>query len=281
MRQAIEKMNQYIRIPVLFGLLFPLAGFSRSYGQQVSQANTSVSEIADRYCLEIVDNGVAFPVRTSHGLISGDDADPASLNRYSGLFVQEFCLYPETLIRKIKLKRVIFCTQLAFAGQRRNAIPDFEHDTLFLEVNRGNFDNIYMRKVIHHELFHIIDFYDDGSLYRDQSWSDLNPQTFEYGTGGRNAQSLAVTSVVNDESRGFLNHYSTTGVEEDKAEVFANLIVNPTYVNNRVETDEVLALKVQTMKQLLLAFCPEMNDEYWSSTVPAIRLAQIDIPNAR
>jgi hypothetical protein len=274
-------MSKYVRFHILFVLVFLLCGSGRSFGQQSRKGTSRVSEIADRFRIEMVDKGIAFPVRTTHGQISGDDADPASLKNYLDLFAQEFCLYPVTLIQKIRLKRVIFCTQLAFAGQRRNAIPDFENNTLYLEVKRGSYDRVYMRKVIHHELFHIIDYYDDGYLYQDQRWSNLNPKAFVYGTGGRNAQNLATTSLLSDVSRGFLNHYSTTGVEEDKAEIFANLIVNPTYVNNRIETDDVLAVKVQTMKRLLLAFCPEMNDEYWGDTIPTIRLAQSDVRTAK
>ena len=59
------------------------------------------------------------------------------------------------------------------------------------------------------------------------------------------------------------------------------MIVNPTYVNNRIKNDDVLAVKVQTMKRLLIAFCPEMNDEYWRVTVPAIRQAQPDVRTAQ
>jgi hypothetical protein len=270
-------MSPYLRFPFLFVLVFVLCCSGRSYGQPASKATTGVSEIANRFRIEVVDKGIAFPVRTTHGQISGDDADPASLRNYVDLFAQEFCLYPVTLIQKIQLKRVVLCTQLAYAGQRRNAIPDFEHNTLYLEVKRGNYDRVYMRQVIHHELFHIIDYHDDRSLYQDQRWSNLNPKAFVYGTGGRNAQNLATTSLLTNESPGFLNHYSTTGVEEDKAEVFATMIVNPTYVNNRIKNDDVLAVKVQMMKRLLIAFCPEMNDEYWRVTIPAFRQAQPDV----
>ncbi len=62
---------------------------------------------------------------------------------------------------------VVRARELTFAGQRRNAIPDFEHDTLYLDVSRGAYSKSYFRKVIHHEFFHIIDYRDDGSLYND------------------------------------------------------------------------------------------------------------------
>src|SRR5204863_9871526 len=62
---------------------------------------------------------------------------------------------------------------------------------------------------------------------------------------------------------GFLNHFSTFGVNEDKAEVFANLIVDSAYVERRATKDPVLRAKVQRMRELLAEFCPAVNDEFW------------------
>ena len=109
---------------------------------------------------------------------------------------------------------MVLCKELSFAGQRRNAIPDCEHETLYLDVSRGSYSKTYLRGVIHHEFFHIIDFRDDGSVYQDKRWKALNPEKFRYGSGGRTVQDLAKTSVLTDKYPGFLNHYSTTGVEE-------------------------------------------------------------------
>jgi hypothetical protein len=152
---------------------------------------------------------------------------------------------------------------LSFDGQRRSAIPDFESDILYLDVCRGWPNRLYLRKVLHHEFFHILDYRDDGSVYEDPSWSELNPPEFAYGSGGRNAQGRADTSVLNDQHPGFLNHYSTTGVEEDKAEIFANLIVEPLKMKERVEADAVLRRKVDRLKELVMRFCPEIDEGFW------------------
>ena len=110
---------------------------------------------------------------------------------------------------------------------------------------------------------HIIDFHDDGSVYQDKDWAALNAPGFKYGSGGSKAQDQPTTSLLTDKLPGFLNHYSTTGVEEDKAEIFANLMVDFEYVQLRAEQDPVLKAKVERMKALLAAFCPAMNDDLW------------------
>jgi Putative zinc-binding metallo-peptidase len=171
--------------------------------------------------------------------------------------------YPIGLVHRSNLKRVVLCEELKFDGQRRNAIPDFEHDVLYLDVKRGDYNTLYQRKVIHHEFFHIIDYKDDGSVYADKAWDALNPASFQYGTGGRNAQENASTSLLTNRFPGFLNHYSTTGVEEDKAEVFANMMVEPKHVDTRAANDSVIKAKRDAMKSLLQEFCAEVDEEFW------------------
>jgi len=121
------------------------------------------------------------------------------------------------------------------------------------------------RSVIHHEFFHIIDYRDDGELYADRRWMDLNPVEFQYGSGGKNAQDDSSASLMTSDRPGFLNSYSRTGVEEDKAEVFANMIVNGGLLAGRASTDPVLRAKMERMKELLAKFCPEIDDTFWEA----------------
>jgi hypothetical protein len=214
------------------------------------------------YRVEVIYNGPTFPVRMYHGAITGKEADAKAVERYIPLFLAEIQLYPPELITRVRLKRIVLCEELAFAGQLRAAVPDFEHNTYYLDVSRGAHNKTYQQKVIHHDFFHIVDEV-NGKLYRDERWSALNPADFKYGNGGTNAQNRADTAVLTDKYPGFLNHYSTTGVEEDKAEVFANLIVDGPYVAGRIETDRVLKSKVERLKEELVAFCPEVNEKFW------------------
>jgi hypothetical protein len=84
----------------------------------------------------------------------------------------------------------------------------------------------------------------------------LNPAGFKYGDGGWSARDLPWTGILTDQYPGFLNHYSTTGVEEDKAEVFANLIMNEEFVKWRARCDPIVRLKVDVLKERLARFCP-------------------------
>lgn len=223
----------------------------------------SLGEVAQKQRIEVVHGAPKFPVKTTWGVVGGKPAARRNLERYTPIFAREFVLLPPSLVQKAKLKRVVMCEDLSFAGQRRNAVPDWEHDTLYLEVSRGSKHPRYLATVIHHEFFHMVDYRDDGSVYKDDAWAALNPKDFKYGNGGKNWQNDGKTTVLTDKYPGFLTHYMTTGVEEDKAELFAQLVVNPQHVKDRAKTDAVLKAKVARLKQLLKTFCPDMNDEFW------------------
>lgn len=241
-----------------FGILLGLlaAGASARGG-----AAEKAAEIAKKYQLTIVTGATEFP----RGKINGRDAGAPAVDAYLKIFREEWNLYPVELVARTGLKRIILCEGLSFDGQLRAAIPDFPHDDLYLDVSRGSYSASYVRKVLHHEFFHVIDWKDDGALYSDPSWCRLNPDGFAYGRGGAAVQGDSTVSLLDDSVPGFLNKYSRAGVEEDKAELFANLVVNPSEVEKRLDSDRVLERKVERLKALLKTFSPTMDRTFWDA----------------
>jgi hypothetical protein len=221
--------------------------------------------VAKRYQLDLVTHAPGFPVATKHGPIDGAAADPADLESYTALFACEWSLYPPELVRRTGLKRVVFCKNLHFNGQRRTAIPDFEHDALYFDVTRGRHDDQYVRRVIHHEFFHVVDLKDDGKLYADERWANLNPPGFRYGPGGARLQDDPTVTTTGKDVPGFVNRYAASGVEEDKAELFSHLLVEPETVAARAEKDKYVRAKVERMKELMAAFSTAAGAEFWDA----------------
>lgn len=257
-----NRCSHFLRLIFVLGA-FLVSGSALAQRETASGRPADLEKVAATYGIQIVTTDPGFPIMTTHGAINGKVADVRELPDYGGLFVREFSLYPRELVERSRLKRVVLCSDLSFARQRRSAIPDFEHHTLYLDVSGGSSNRLYQRKVIHHEFFHILDWVDDGSVYEDATWVRLNPPGFKYGSGGSRAQDNSGTSVLTEKYPGFLNHYSTTGVEEDKAEIFANLMADSDYVRRRISKDLVLRSKVEAMKALLSQFCPQMNEDFW------------------
>jgi hypothetical protein len=256
----------------LLCLLSLLVASGCSRAPSTDAANPELAALAAKDNIQIATRNVQ--PRDSRIHAAACDAD--DLARYESLFAEEFGLYPADVIRRAGLERVVLCKELSYSGQARGAIPDFGSNTLYLDAMRGAWDPTYLRKVIHHDFFHMIDYRDDGSLYSDKDWESLNLHSFHYSNGGANAQGDSQSSVLTDRYPGFLNSYSKTGVEEDKAEVFANLMVEPNYVERRIRTDSVLRAKVAAIKRMMLQFSPDADDHFWTR-VRAVRQAAAEV----
>jgi hypothetical protein len=254
----------HLRRPVRICLLCFLLAFTACNTRQRQQGDEKTAQLAKKYDLDIVLSRPEFPVKTTHGAINGKEADHKDVDSYVPLLVSEWNLYPVELIKRSKLQRIILCQDLSFAGQQRTAIPDFEHNDLYFDVARGRHSLLYTRTVIHHEFFHVLD-YRNGTLYADERWTRLLPKGVKYGMGGKNLQDDATVSLISDDLPGFLNKYSTTGVEEDKAEVFANMIVNSKAVEERAKNDPVIRAKTVLMRDILQSFCSKMDDRFWEA----------------
>jgi hypothetical protein len=218
--------------------------------------------LEEKYGVTVACKDQKYPVNTYHGLIRATNAETAQVDRYGTVLAQEFLLYPPDFIRRSRLKRIILCRDLSFDGQDRAAVPDFEHDALYLDVIASDSSRLYERSAIHHDFFHMIDYRDDGQVYADEQWAKLNPATFQYGDGGVNMQGDPRSGVPWDKP-GFLNRYATSGVEEDKAEIFAHMMTEYALVGKRAATDDVIYKKMSAMKALLAKFCPDLNEIFW------------------
>ena len=243
-------------------------GFSRLpiVSAQTTSALLRINALQASLHIQIETTHESFPAHNNYGEIDGADPDSTALANYLPIFPHGIFLYPAKCIQRSELKKVILCQKLRFAGQERAAVPDYTHDALYLDTSRATWSPSYMRKALHHEFFHIIDWKDDGHVYEDDSWSALNATGFKYGAHGINAQDDSSMSLLADNLPGFLTKYSTTGVEEDKAELFANMMVDYPMVAARAKKDPILNAKFLRMKELLKSFCPSMDNAFWTKS---------------
>lgn len=228
-----------------------------------SPGQAGLDGLARHFHIDIRTSGMTYPVQTAWGPLDGSDAPADAVARYSPLLTVEFGRYPVQLVRRVKLKEIVLLVGLTFRGQRRNAFPDWQAHRLYLEVERGSGSPGYLRRVIHHEFFHMIDQARSGNVYRDKEWAALNPPGFAYGDGGVNRQDRPATGAATESLPGFLNDYATSGVEEDKAEVYAFLVTDPSYVLRRASAEPLLAAKMAMLKEQMQRYCREMDQRFW------------------
>ena len=153
-----------------------------------------------------------------------------NLNRYS----KEF-------LRKINLKYIVMCENLSISGINTAGIPDHVMKTLIIDLK---FNEKYFERVIHHELFHIIN---DGfrDLFDEDEWKKFNEPNFKYADCSTCSKKLGLDTYK--ATNGFFTEYSMTIPSEDMAEVFSHLITG----NYKNLNDKILSKKIEFIKDIL------------------------------
>jgi hypothetical protein len=187
------------------------------------------------------------------------------LDFFLPIFFQEFSLYPISLVSKSKLKSIFFCHSLKFStenySQYRAAVPDYTDNIMSMIYCCKETSVKYIRNVIHHEFFHFLDYVEDGKIYgKDLEWESFNLIDFEYGKGG--CYERQWKPLANDKKE-FLNFYSTTGVEEDKAEIFSFMMLKCRKVQD--VQNENLKKKFENIKSMMKKFDKEGfgSEKFW------------------
>ena len=153
-----------------------------------------------------------------------------NLNRYS----KEF-------LRKINLRYIVMCENLSISGINTAGIPDHVMKTLIIDLK---FNEKYFERVLHHELFHIInDSFKE--LFNEDEWKKFNKLNFKYADCSTCSRKLGLETYK--DTNGFFTEYSMTIPSEDMAEVYSHLISGD-YKNSN---DEILNKKIKFIKDKL------------------------------
>lgn len=223
----------------------------------------SLDALAAKYGLEIVIAKAGFEDRLNGYTVTGKAASDPDIAKYARLLTEEWSLYPIPFVRAAKTRRIVICRDLALDGQVRAAVPAFATDTMYFDVALGSYNEHFQRVVIHHEYFHVIDER-LGNMRLDPDWNALNPPGFKYGSGGEKMRTSGVGELT-DRIPAYLTPYGTSAVEEDKAELFAHLIVDPSFVSQRASKDAFLRAKVELLKKRLGAFVASLDGAWWEA----------------
>ena len=149
--------------------------------------------------------------------------------------------YSKEFLRKINLKYIVMCENLSISGINTAGIPDHVMKTLIIDLR---FNEKYFKRVIHHELFHIIN---DGykELFDEDKWKKFNKPNFEYADCSTCSKKLGLDTYEN--TNGFFTEYSKTIPSEDMAEVYSHLITG----NYEILDDKILNKKIKFIKNKL------------------------------
>ena len=150
--------------------------------------------------------------------------------------------YNQKFLKKINLKYIVLCEDLTISRINTAGIPNHVMKTLILDIN---FNENYFERVIHHEIFHIIN--DSFKEFFDENlWSDFNTSKFKYAECSTCTKKLGLDTYNN--TKGFFTEYSQSTASEDMAEVFSHLMMGV----NLNSSDPILEKKIHFIKNNLL-----------------------------
>jgi len=150
--------------------------------------------------------------------------------------------YSATFLKKINLKYIVLCEDLSISGINTAGVPNNVMKTLILDIK---FDESYFERVIHHEIFHIIND-SHKKNFNEEEWARFNHKDFKYAKCSTCSDKLGLNTYNN--TNGFFTEYSKSTASEDMAEVFSHLIFKIKKPNN----DPILKKKETFIKKNLL-----------------------------
>ena len=174
--------------------------------------------------------------------ITCEEVNINNLNTKFPLIEKNLNRYNSNFLNKIKLKYVVFCENLFISEINTGGIPDIKNRTLILDIN---FNKKYFERMIHHEIFHMIQ--NTYMKYFDEDkFSSFNHTSFNYAECSTCSNRLNLDQY--EKTDGFLTEYSKSIPSEDMAEIFSFLMTDKETIEDKINNDKILSKKVNYIK---------------------------------
>ena len=165
-----------------------------------------------------------------------------NLNRYSSVF-----------LNKINLKYIVLCENLTVSQINTAGVPNPKTKTLIVDIK---FNEEHFERVLHHEIFHMIDESHKEKFFY-QEWENFNNPEFKYAECSTCSDRLGLSLLK--QNKGFVTEYSMSTPSEDMAEVFSFLMINKKMIEDKASMDPILNNKILLIKNNILKIDENFN----------------------
>ena len=172
--------------------------------------------------------------------------DPNNLSNKFLIIKKNLNSYSPSFLKKNNIRYLVMCENLFISNINTGGIPDTKKRTLIIDIN---FNPKYFERMIHHEIFHMIQK-SNSKYFDEEKWVSLNTEDFEYAKCSTCSDRLNLDLYKNTE--GFLTEYSKSIPSEDMAEVFSFLMTDKAKVEVKSDDDMILKNKIDFIKSSLL-----------------------------
>lgn len=222
------------------------------------------TRIKSRHGIEIVTTQIPGSPWTDIVYSAATPKDDLQLLRFLQILNQELDLYPDQFFQQQQLHHIVLLKKVFFSERPADGFYRAHKNAIFLNFLHKRSNVIAQRHTIHHEIFHMIEA-NQGTLSHqpDTTWQNYNSPDFQYGLNTIKSTSHNTTTspfAMAREHPGFITPYAMLSAKEDKAEIFASLMVP---IQNKLlhrwsQNDAILGKKTQHIKTLIHKLIPSM-----------------------
>ena len=155
----------------------------------------------------------------------------------------ELNIFKKRFFEKIKLRYIVLCRELKVSEISALGFANPEMQTILLNINTDDND---FERVIHHEIFHIIEN-NYKKFFPDALWAKFNNPNFYYSGSLTNPEAYSLAKLGN--TNGFFSEYAKYSISEDMAETFSFINSRGKYVSEVINLDKILNKKVIFIKE--------------------------------
>lgn len=201
---------------------------------------------------------IIFYPTMQYAYASWQIADPQSSEGRQAYKIvsQELSKYTAANFATLGLKKVYLVKSLYVDGTFRSGMPEAQfEDAVYFDIDAKYFtseDGKYMRRTIHHEIRHLAD-YNQYNTYKpqDSKWLQCNPAQNSYLNSVASMYANPTYAHAAHPSAGFITGYATSGIDEDRAEVYAYYMTDRAYLYKTAIEDASLSCKVAQTETLI------------------------------
>jgi hypothetical protein len=192
----------------------------------------------------------------------GDAINVDQLIAALDIVTEEMSLYPDDVVRKSGLKRVVLGRNLRTDHFTLKGFMTI-FGTMYLDATLPAEE---LARTFHHEFFHQL----DGAMLRkrldaDAEWKALNPEKPGYSTQQELLMDATWARKPLEERTGFISAYARWNAAEDKAELYEWMSYTPAALDFREDGDDVLKAKRRLLTKRLKAWNEGFGDHFWAN----------------
>ncbi len=259
----------FLSIVVFIGLLIAassMANAAVSKEKYLKSIDFVIERIFNNYHFRVIYQDALNPNMRKPRFQFAEPKEYKILLRYLLLFEEEIQKYPKKFFVDGRLKGIVLVKTMFNKENPAEGIYDYKTKMIYMDFLRSQGRKIAQQHNIHHEIYHFIEYEAIGRRgWQDLKWMKFNPEGFKYGHLEEFGKNARTDLKYSSQEAGFVSPYSMTAMKEDKAEIFACLMVESQHklMHKWAIKDRILENKIKYMKDFMSLFSDHIDEQFF------------------